>query len=64
MSPNGAQPSIMIVDDEEMVIASIKAFLQLETDYAVHASPTRKRPRASPKANRWTWPSPITSCPR
>jgi DNA-binding NtrC family response regulator len=36
MSPNGAQPSIMIVDDEEMVIASIKAFLQLETDYAVH----------------------------
>ena len=35
MSPNGANPSIIIVDDEEMVIASIKAFLQLETDYAV-----------------------------
>ena len=36
MSPNGAKPSIMIVDDEEMVIASIKAFLALETEYTVH----------------------------
>jgi DNA-binding NtrC family response regulator len=35
MSPNGSKPSILIVDDEEMVIASIKAFLQLETDYHV-----------------------------
>ena len=35
MSPNGSRPSILIVDDEEMVIASIKAFLQLETDYHV-----------------------------
>jgi two-component system NtrC family sensor kinase len=26
----------MIVDDEEMVITSIKAFLQLETDYDIH----------------------------
>jgi DNA-binding NtrC family response regulator len=26
----------MIVDDEEMVITSIKAFLQLETDYEIH----------------------------
>ena len=30
------QPSkIMIVDDEEMVITSIKSFLELETDYEV-----------------------------
>jgi DNA-binding NtrC family response regulator len=38
MSPNGSngKPSILIVDDEEMVIASIKAFLQLETDFHVH----------------------------
>jgi DNA-binding NtrC family response regulator len=36
MSPNGTKPSVMIVDDEEMVITSIKAFLQLETDYEVH----------------------------
>jgi DNA-binding NtrC family response regulator len=35
VSPNGTKPSIMIVDDEEMVITSIKAFLQLETDYSV-----------------------------
>ncbi len=26
----------MIVDDEDMVITSIRAFLQLETEYAVH----------------------------
>ncbi len=28
--------TVMIVDDEEMVITSIKAFLQLETDFAIH----------------------------
>jgi DNA-binding NtrC family response regulator len=28
--------SVLIVDDEEMVIASLKAFLQLETDFNVH----------------------------
>jgi DNA-binding NtrC family response regulator len=33
---NGGSPSIMIVDDEEMVITSIKAFLQLETDFEIH----------------------------
>ena len=36
MSPNGYKPSVMIVDDEEMVITSIKAFLQLETEYNIH----------------------------
>lgn len=36
MSQNGHAPSVMIVDDEEMVITSIKAFLQLETDFTVH----------------------------
>ncbi len=36
MNRNGAKPSVMIVDDEEMVITSIKAFLQFETDYDVH----------------------------
>ncbi len=36
MSPNGHKPSVMIVDDEEMVITSIKAFLELETDFDVH----------------------------
>lgn len=35
MSTNG-QPHILIVDDEEMVITSIRAFLQLETEYAIH----------------------------
>jgi len=33
---NGFKPAVMIVDDEEMVITSIKAFLQLETDYEIH----------------------------
>ena len=37
MNQNGHMtPSIMIVDDEEMVITSIRAFLQLETDYNLH----------------------------
>jgi DNA-binding NtrC family response regulator len=31
----GQTTSVIIVDDEEMVITSIKAFLQLETDYNV-----------------------------
>jgi DNA-binding NtrC family response regulator len=36
MNHNGHKPSVMIVDDEEMVITSIKAFLQLETDFDVN----------------------------
>jgi len=32
---NGYKPIVMIVDDEEMVITSVKAFLQLETDYEI-----------------------------
>lgn len=36
MNQNGHRSaSVMIVDDEEMVIASIQAFLQLETDFEV-----------------------------
>lgn len=30
------QPVIVLVDDEEMVITSIRAYLMLETDYAIH----------------------------
>ena len=30
-----SQPSVIIVDDEEMVITSINAYLQLETDYDI-----------------------------
>jgi len=32
---NGEQPAVLLVDDEEMVITSIRAFLQLETEYEV-----------------------------
>jgi DNA-binding NtrC family response regulator len=31
-----SKPSVLIVDDEEMVVTSIRAFLKLETDFAVH----------------------------
>jgi DNA-binding NtrC family response regulator len=31
-----SQPSVLIVDDEEMVITSIRAFLRLETEYHVN----------------------------
>ena len=36
MSQTGQTSSVLIVDDEEMVITSIKALLQLETDFDVH----------------------------
>ncbi|HWB84728.1 MAG TPA: response regulator [Bryobacteraceae bacterium] len=37
MNQNGnARASVVIVDDEPMVITSIKAFLQMETDYDLH----------------------------
>lgn len=32
---NGPRPNVVIVDDEEMVITSIRAFLQLETDFDI-----------------------------
>ena len=35
MNQNGHKPTVLIVDDEDMVITSIKAFLQLETDFDV-----------------------------
>jgi DNA-binding NtrC family response regulator len=31
-----SRPSVLLVDDEDMVITSIRAFLRLETDYGVH----------------------------
>ncbi|MBL8212985.1 MAG: response regulator [Bryobacterales bacterium] len=30
-----AQPAVMIVDDEDMVITSVRAFLRLETEYHI-----------------------------
>ena len=35
MTQNGLKPSVVIVDDEDMVITSIRAFLQLETDFEI-----------------------------
>lgn len=36
MNQNGHyKPSVLIVDDEEMVITSVKAFLQIETDFDI-----------------------------
>jgi DNA-binding NtrC family response regulator len=35
MAQADPQPSIVIVDDEEMVLTSLRAYLELETDYAV-----------------------------
>ncbi len=35
MTANG-QPHVLLVDDEDMVITSIRAFLQLETEYEIH----------------------------
>jgi DNA-binding NtrC family response regulator len=35
MNTNGHKPSILIADDEDMVVASIKAFLQLDGDFDI-----------------------------
>jgi len=35
VTQNGLKPSVVIVDDEDMVITSIRAFLQLETDFEI-----------------------------
>lgn len=34
---NGHQPKVMLVDDEDMVLTSVRAFLTLETEYDVEA---------------------------
>jgi DNA-binding NtrC family response regulator len=31
-----SKPSVVLVDDEDMVITSLRAFLRLETDYHIH----------------------------
>jgi DNA-binding NtrC family response regulator len=36
VSQNGNNATVMLVDDEEMIITSLKAFLQLETDFDIH----------------------------
>jgi DNA-binding NtrC family response regulator len=36
LNRNGHKPSILIADDEEMVITSIRAFLQLESEFDIH----------------------------
>jgi response regulator RpfG family c-di-GMP phosphodiesterase len=35
VSPNGHKPTVMIVDDEDMIVTSLRALLELRTDYAV-----------------------------
>jgi len=32
-----SQPSVVVVDDEEMVVTSLRALLQLETDYQLYS---------------------------
>jgi len=34
--PTDPQPEVVLVDDEDMVITSVRAFLSLETDYTIH----------------------------
>lgn len=36
MIQDGHKPVVMVADDEEMVITSVKALLQLETDFEIH----------------------------
>lgn len=50
MAENG-QAHVMIVDDEDMVITSIRAFLQLETEYAVHGFTSPEEAAAHLRSN-------------
>ena len=50
MAENG-QPQVMIVDDEDMVITSIRAFLQLETEYGVHGFTSPEQAAAHLRSN-------------
>ncbi len=52
MSPDGGKPSILIADDEDMVIASIKAYLQLEADFDIHGFTDPEEAAAFAAANR------------
>jgi DNA-binding NtrC family response regulator len=36
LNRNGNRPSVLIADDEEMVITSIRAFLELEGEFDIH----------------------------
>ena len=36
VNQNGRKPCVLIADDEEMVITSIRAFLQLESEFEIH----------------------------
>jgi DNA-binding NtrC family response regulator len=36
MSNANVRPAVLIVDDEEMVVTSLRALLSLETDYEIH----------------------------
>ena len=40
MPETDQQPVVLVVDDEEMVLVSIKSFLMLETEYDVHTCNT------------------------
>lgn len=46
MEPND-QPVVMIVDDEDMVVTSVRAYLQLETEYQIQAFTNPKEAAAS-----------------
>lgn len=36
MSENGKKPTVVVVDDEDMVVTSLKAFLDLDANFDVH----------------------------
>ncbi len=61
MNHNGHHPpSVLIVDDEEMVITSLRALFELETDFTLHGFTDPEDWPVSPKTTGSMSPSPTT----
>ena len=64
MSEEDQISTVVIVDDEEMVLTSLSAFLSLETEYRVVTFTRAADALNYIQQHRSTWSCRITSCPR
>ena len=55
-----SKASVVLVDDEEMVITSLRALLQLETEHDIHGFTDPAEAAKFLEATRWMYAFPIT----